>query len=147
MIHRVDYFWKMMILINQFLTIFQAGFQLRTKVWDEFQNGPRISAVNKKWNPVLGSLNISNTKISDSGAYKCTTYTAKENGFKNIFLAQPIREKYSSIILKLRFLNLIKGMLETKYKVEILKKMSLDLQIEKPEVEPNGIFIFNIIIT
>ena len=64
-----------------------------------------------------------------------------------IYMTQPIREKYSSIILKLRFLNLTKGMLETKYKVEILKKMSLDLQIEKPEVEPNGIFIFNIIIT
>ena len=33
-------------------------------------------------------------------------------------------------------------MVETKYKVEILKKMSLDLQIEKPEVEPNGIYAF-----
>ena len=53
----------------------------RVSATDEFQNGPRISAVNKKWNPVLGSLNISNTKISDSGAYKCTTYTAKGNGF------------------------------------------------------------------
>ena len=31
-------------------------------------------------------------------------------------------------------------MVETKYKVEILKKMSLELEIEKPEVEPNGIF-------
>ena len=35
-----------------------------------------------------------------------------------------------------------KGMIETKYKVEILKKLSLELQIEKPEVEPNGILAF-----
>ena len=32
--------------------------------------------------------------------------------------------------------------LPVRYKVEILKKMSLDLQIEKPEVEPNGILSF-----
>ena len=29
-------------------------------------------------------------------------------------------------------------MKETSYRVEILKKMSLELQIENPEVEPNG---------
>ena len=33
-------------------------------------------------------------------------------------------------------------MVETKYKVEILKKLSLDFQIEKPEVKPNGILVF-----
>ena len=69
----------------------------------------------------------------------------REMVLKIMFAPQPIRGQYANIILKLIFFNRLKGMLETKYKVEILKKMSLDLQIEKPEVEPNGIsIIFNI---